>query len=293
MPDTPASNGWKPGFMTALMAKDVDLVMREAARAGVSASSADLVRPVLQAAVEAGYGREDFSALGKVVRAPLRTRLTLSRDAGAASGPIPTSSSESANAKPATARGAIDGPGGVRAGSKRIRTNPPARAGPGFEHRVGRLAIAGRTGTRMHRRRRAAHVVVASNAPLDPGPGTAPRVPAAVADDEPLRVGAGNVEHALRDGVVQQPERHSFGRTSATYPSPAPKRGLHSVAHPSVGRRDAVERERARGTRPSCPEVLADPAHGGAHRRELRGGRIEEGRAAAVPQPRRRRRRGA
>ena len=67
-PDTPASNGWKPGFMTALMAKDVDLVQREAARAGVSASSADLVRPVLQAAIEAGYGREDFSALGKVVR---------------------------------------------------------------------------------------------------------------------------------------------------------------------------------------------------------------------------------
>jgi 3-hydroxyisobutyrate dehydrogenase-like beta-hydroxyacid dehydrogenase len=51
-----------------LMAKDVDLVLREAARAGVPASSAELVRPVLAAAVEAGYGREDFSALGKVVR---------------------------------------------------------------------------------------------------------------------------------------------------------------------------------------------------------------------------------
>ena len=67
-PDTPASNGWKPGFMTALMAKDVDLVLREAARVGVPASSADLVRPVLAAAVDAGYGREDFSALGKIVR---------------------------------------------------------------------------------------------------------------------------------------------------------------------------------------------------------------------------------
>src|SRR4051794_4855707 len=67
-PDTPASNGWKPGFMTALMAKDVDLVLREAARAGVAATSADLVRPVLAAAVDAGYGREDFSAIGKVVR---------------------------------------------------------------------------------------------------------------------------------------------------------------------------------------------------------------------------------
>lgn len=67
-PDTPASNGWKPGFMTALMAKDVDLVLREAARAGVPVTSAELVRPVLAAAVDAGYGREDFSALGKVVR---------------------------------------------------------------------------------------------------------------------------------------------------------------------------------------------------------------------------------
>jgi 3-hydroxyisobutyrate dehydrogenase len=67
-PDTPASNGWKPGFMTALMAKDVDLVLRTAARAGVPAFTAGVVRPILGAAVEAGYGREDFSALGKVVR---------------------------------------------------------------------------------------------------------------------------------------------------------------------------------------------------------------------------------
>ena len=67
-PDTPASNDWKPGFMTALMAKDVDLVLREAERAGVPASTADLVRPVLAEAIAAGYGREDFSALGKIVR---------------------------------------------------------------------------------------------------------------------------------------------------------------------------------------------------------------------------------
>jgi 3-hydroxyisobutyrate dehydrogenase len=68
-PDTPASNGWKPGFMTELMTKDVDLVLREAARAGVPALSAEVVRPLLGAAIDAGYGREDFSAIGKVVRA--------------------------------------------------------------------------------------------------------------------------------------------------------------------------------------------------------------------------------
>jgi 3-hydroxyisobutyrate dehydrogenase len=68
-PDTPASNGWKPGFMTALMAKDVELVRNTAAQAGVPVSSADLVSPLLAEAVAAGFGREDFSAIGKIVRA--------------------------------------------------------------------------------------------------------------------------------------------------------------------------------------------------------------------------------
>jgi 3-hydroxyisobutyrate dehydrogenase len=66
--DTPASNGWKPGFMTELMNKDIGLALREAERAGVPALSASTVRPILEAAVAAGYGREDFSAIGKIVR---------------------------------------------------------------------------------------------------------------------------------------------------------------------------------------------------------------------------------
>ena len=37
--------------------------------AEVPAFSAGVVRPILGAACEAGYAREDFSALGKVVRA--------------------------------------------------------------------------------------------------------------------------------------------------------------------------------------------------------------------------------
>jgi 3-hydroxyisobutyrate dehydrogenase len=68
-PDTPASNGWRPGFMTDLMRKDIDLVLKAAARAGVSSAAASAVLPILDAAIAAGYGREDFSALGKVVRA--------------------------------------------------------------------------------------------------------------------------------------------------------------------------------------------------------------------------------
>jgi 3-hydroxyisobutyrate dehydrogenase len=67
--DAPASNNWQPGFMTELMAKDVRLVLAAAAHAEVPAASANAVAPVLAAAIAAGYGREDFSALGKVVRA--------------------------------------------------------------------------------------------------------------------------------------------------------------------------------------------------------------------------------
>jgi 3-hydroxyisobutyrate dehydrogenase len=67
-PDAPASNAWKPGFMTALMAKDVRLVRAATTQAGIASASAAAVEPVLDAALAAGYGREDFSALGKVVR---------------------------------------------------------------------------------------------------------------------------------------------------------------------------------------------------------------------------------
>jgi 3-hydroxyisobutyrate dehydrogenase len=65
--DSPASNDWKPGFMTDLMAKDLDLALAYAARAGVPLASTATARQVLTAASSAGYGREDFSALSKVV----------------------------------------------------------------------------------------------------------------------------------------------------------------------------------------------------------------------------------
>ena len=68
LPDAPASNGWRPGFMTDLMAKDLDLALAYAASVEVDLASTRLVRETLRAAQEAGYGREDFSAIGKVVR---------------------------------------------------------------------------------------------------------------------------------------------------------------------------------------------------------------------------------
>jgi 3-hydroxyisobutyrate dehydrogenase len=65
--DSPASNEWAPGFMTDLMAKDLDLAIDYAARAGSPLFTSDIVRRLLGSASAAGFGREDFSALAKVV----------------------------------------------------------------------------------------------------------------------------------------------------------------------------------------------------------------------------------
>jgi 3-hydroxyisobutyrate dehydrogenase len=67
IPESPASNGWAPGFMTDLMAKDLDLALAYGARAGVPLTTTASARQVLTAASTAGYGREDFSALAKIV----------------------------------------------------------------------------------------------------------------------------------------------------------------------------------------------------------------------------------
>jgi 3-hydroxyisobutyrate dehydrogenase len=67
VPDSPASNGWLPGFMTDLMAKDLDLALAYGASAGVPLATAATARQALTAASVAGYGREDFSAVAKVV----------------------------------------------------------------------------------------------------------------------------------------------------------------------------------------------------------------------------------
>ncbi len=69
VPDSPASNGWQPGFMTDLMAKDIDLALAYAARSGVPVVTTAAARQLLTAASAAGYGREDFSAVAKVVLA--------------------------------------------------------------------------------------------------------------------------------------------------------------------------------------------------------------------------------
>ena len=66
--DSPASNDWQPGFMTDLMAKDLDLAITYAAKEQSPLFTSGIVHQLLGAASQAGWGREDFSALGKVVR---------------------------------------------------------------------------------------------------------------------------------------------------------------------------------------------------------------------------------
>jgi 3-hydroxyisobutyrate dehydrogenase-like beta-hydroxyacid dehydrogenase len=67
--ESPASHNWEPGFMTDLMAKDLDLALAYAAAAGVPTATTATARQMLSAAQDAGYGREDFSAVAKVVLA--------------------------------------------------------------------------------------------------------------------------------------------------------------------------------------------------------------------------------
>jgi 3-hydroxyisobutyrate dehydrogenase len=67
--DSPASHNWEPGFMTDLMAKDLDLALAYAARARVPMATTATARQMLTAAQGAGYGREDFSAVAKVILA--------------------------------------------------------------------------------------------------------------------------------------------------------------------------------------------------------------------------------
>ena len=67
VPDSPASNGWKPGFMTDLMAKDLDLALAYGAGVGVPLATTATARQALTAATTAGFGREDFSAVAKVI----------------------------------------------------------------------------------------------------------------------------------------------------------------------------------------------------------------------------------
>ncbi len=67
VPDSPASNGWAPGFMTDLMIKDLDLATDYGHAQGVELTLTATARQALRASADAGFGRQDFSAVAKVV----------------------------------------------------------------------------------------------------------------------------------------------------------------------------------------------------------------------------------
>lgn len=67
-PESPVSNGWRPGFATSLMAKDLRLALAHGDRVGVPMRATTMSSALLEAAVSAGYGADDMASVGKVVR---------------------------------------------------------------------------------------------------------------------------------------------------------------------------------------------------------------------------------
>lgn len=67
VPGAPASNGWAPGFMASLMAKDLDLALALGRRTGVELRTTPLVRALLAEVLARGLGRQDFSVLATLV----------------------------------------------------------------------------------------------------------------------------------------------------------------------------------------------------------------------------------
>lgn len=63
MADKPASNGFKPGFMTDLMVKDLGLAMDVAAGAGLDVKMGAMAKQLYEAHQQAGNGALDFSSI--------------------------------------------------------------------------------------------------------------------------------------------------------------------------------------------------------------------------------------
>jgi 3-hydroxyisobutyrate dehydrogenase len=67
LPASAASNGFKPGFTTALMLKDMRLAQEAAKMAGVAAPVVAQAAESYAAAEQAGFGQEDFASVIKVL----------------------------------------------------------------------------------------------------------------------------------------------------------------------------------------------------------------------------------
>jgi 3-hydroxyisobutyrate dehydrogenase len=63
MEGSPASNGYKPGFMVDLMAKDLGLALDVAVAAGVDNRMGQLAQSLFAAHQASGNGARDFSSI--------------------------------------------------------------------------------------------------------------------------------------------------------------------------------------------------------------------------------------
>jgi len=68
METAPASNGYKPGFMVDLMAKDLGLALEIAQQAGVDNRMGQLAGALYQAHQQAGNGQRDFSSILEMLK---------------------------------------------------------------------------------------------------------------------------------------------------------------------------------------------------------------------------------
>ena len=66
-PQSPADNGYQPGFAAALMLKDLKLAMEAAGTAGVDAEMGKRAKELYEAWVDAGNGGMDFSGIIKTL----------------------------------------------------------------------------------------------------------------------------------------------------------------------------------------------------------------------------------
>lgn len=68
LPDSPASHGWRPDFMTSLMAKDVGLASETMAQSGIRATALDRLGELLAANIARGAGGLDWSSFAELLR---------------------------------------------------------------------------------------------------------------------------------------------------------------------------------------------------------------------------------
>jgi 3-hydroxyisobutyrate dehydrogenase len=67
LPNSPATNGWKPGFATEWMAKDLFLILQYARALNVPVAQTAANLQLLEESMQAGYAKLDQSVIGKVL----------------------------------------------------------------------------------------------------------------------------------------------------------------------------------------------------------------------------------